>query len=61
MKICQHAAKIFNKTGSFEVTIGLLPLHFNHLITRIPVTEVLQKSVNMELRYLTKQAVLHLI
>ena len=26
MKICQHGANIFNKTGSFEVSIGLLPL-----------------------------------
>ena len=26
MKICHHGAKIFNKTYSFEVSIGLLPL-----------------------------------
>ena len=25
MKICQHGAKIFNKTCSFEGSIGLLP------------------------------------
>ena len=29
MRICQHGAKIFNKTCSFEVSIGMLPLILN--------------------------------
>ena len=59
MKICQHGAELFNRTCSFEVSIGCYP-HFNHLIKRIPVIEVLQKSVNMEPRYFIKSAVLKL-
>ena len=58
MKICQHGVEIFNKTCSFEVSIGVVAPYFNCLIKRIPVIEVSSKSVNMEPRYLTKHAVL---
>ena len=40
MKMCQHGAEIFNKTCSFEDSIGMLPLIFDHLIKKIPVIEV---------------------
>ena len=40
MKIHQHGAEIFNKMCSFEVSKEVLPLHFDCLIKRIPVTEV---------------------
>ena len=57
MKIHQHGAGIFSKMCTFEVSIGLYP-HCDHLIKRIPVIEVSWKSINMELRYLTKCALL---
>ena len=60
MKIHQQGAKIFKKMCSFEVSIGLLPLYFICLMKRMPVIEVLCKSVNMKPRYLTECAVLKL-
>ena len=57
MNIHQNGAKIFNKMFSFVVSIRVVALHFDHLIKRTPVIEVLGKSVKKELRYLTKHAV----
>ena len=60
MKICQHGAKIFNKMCSFEVKHRVVAPHFVCLIKRILVIEALSKSVNIELRHLTRCAVLKL-